>query len=56
MFAAPLTSVQEGFDLQITGYGFSAVYHGINEYCSIEGMKNGFTILNDVIETLDKQC
>lgn len=41
-----------GYDLQLTGYGKSAVYHGDNEYCSLNDMKNGLKILSRVIETL----
>jgi acetylornithine deacetylase len=42
-----------GFDLQLVGYGVSNVYHGIDEYCDLEDMKKGFTILNRVITLLD---
>ena len=29
---------EAGFDLQISGYGKSSVYHGNNEYCSLNDM------------------
>jgi acetylornithine deacetylase len=43
----------EGFDLQISGYGLSSVYHGIDEYCLVSGMKNGFDILTTAMFQLN---
>eukprot|EP01128_Nolandella_sp_AFSM9_P010282 TRINITY_DN7075_c0_g1_i1.p1 TRINITY_DN7075_c0_g1~~TRINITY_DN7075_c0_g1_i1.p1 ORF type:complete len:440 (-),score=124.85 TRINITY_DN7075_c0_g1_i1:805-2100(-) len=45
---------QEGYDLQISGYGLSEVYHGVNEYCLLSGMKTGFSILTGVINELSE--
>jgi len=45
---------QEGFDLQIAGYGLSAKYHGINEFCSVDDMEKGYLIFQKVIQNLDK--
>jgi len=44
---------QEGFDLQIAGYGFSARYHGINEFCNINDMEKGYMIFQKIILNLD---
>jgi acetylornithine deacetylase len=43
-----------GFDLQLIGYGVSKVYHGNDEYCDLNDMKKGFTILNRVVTLLDE--
>lgn len=43
---------EEGFDIQIVGYGLSSVYHGDNEYCSLTDMKNGFKICSRFIREL----
>jgi len=47
---------QEGFDLQVCGFGLTAVYHGIDEYCNISDMKQGYQIINKVIASLDAKC
>lgn len=39
----------EGFDLQICGYGKSAVYHGNNEYVNLSDMRDGFRIVCRII-------
>jgi len=44
---------QAGYDLQISGYGLSKVYHGVNEYCEVSGMKQGFDILSKLITLLN---
>eukprot|EP00008_Paramoeba_atlantica_P013413 CAMPEP_0201487680 /NCGR_PEP_ID=MMETSP0151_2-20130828/15104_1 /ASSEMBLY_ACC=CAM_ASM_000257 /TAXON_ID=200890 /ORGANISM="Paramoeba atlantica, Strain 621/1 / CCAP 1560/9" /LENGTH=440 /DNA_ID=CAMNT_0047872801 /DNA_START=59 /DNA_END=1381 /DNA_ORIENTATION=+ len=44
---------QEGFDVQICGYGKSEVYHGDNEYCLLSDMKNATLILSKVIQSLN---
>lgn len=41
-----------GYDLQITGYGKSAVYHGDNEYCLLSDMKAATKILSTIIDLL----
>jgi acetylornithine deacetylase len=44
------------FDLQLVGFGLMSVYHGLNEYCSVQEMHNGFKVLADIIHTLDGQA
>eukprot|EP00038_Savillea_parva_P007595 m.171228 g.171228 ORF g.171228 m.171228 type:complete len:440 (-) comp13348_c0_seq1:76-1395(-) len=44
-----------GFDLQISGYGKSSVYHGDNEYCSLSDMKDALKILTQIIVILNKK-
>jgi len=44
---------QEGFDLQLGGYGLSAKYHGTNEYALLSAMKNGFQIFQKLINKLN---
>lgn len=44
---------QEGFDLQLAGYGKSAKYHGTNEYSLLSDMANGFRILQILINKLN---
>jgi acetylornithine deacetylase len=44
-----------GFDLQVCGFGLTSVYHGVDEYCLISDMKQGYLILNKVILALDAQ-
>lgn len=39
-----------GFDVQITGYGHSDVYHGDNEYCSLSCMQDAMKILSRVLD------
>jgi len=43
-----------GFDVSICGYGDMSVYHAVDEYCRVRGMREGFQILTDVIESLDQ--
>jgi len=44
---------QEGFDLQLAGYGLSAKYHGTNEYALLSKMASGFQILQKVVVRLN---
>jgi len=44
---------EAGFDLQIAGYGLSKCYHGVDEYCSIEGMKQGYKVFSRILELLN---
>jgi acetylornithine deacetylase len=44
---------QEGFDLQLAGYGLSAKYHGVNEYALLSSMGNGYRILQTLINKLN---
>eukprot|EP01126_Amoeba_proteus_P019532 TRINITY_DN2009_c0_g1_i5.p1 TRINITY_DN2009_c0_g1~~TRINITY_DN2009_c0_g1_i5.p1 ORF type:complete len:434 (-),score=81.17 TRINITY_DN2009_c0_g1_i5:514-1815(-) len=46
----------QGFDVQMIGFGHSSVYHGINEYISIQSSKNGFIVLNKVIQLLNQKA
>jgi acetylornithine deacetylase/succinyl-diaminopimelate desuccinylase-like protein len=39
-----------GFDIQIMGYGNEESYHGINENCDFEQMKIGYNIQLDMLE------
>jgi len=43
----------EGFDIQITGYGKQSVYHGDNEYCLLSDMKNAAKILSKIVDKLN---
>jgi len=45
---------EAGFDLQLVGFGHMSVYHGLNEYCTLQDMHNGFKVLADIVETLNK--
>ena len=40
----------EGFDIQLTGFGKSEVYHANNEYCSLTDMVNATKILARTLE------
>ncbi|KAG1701774.1 hypothetical protein DVH05_010268 [Phytophthora capsici] len=42
-----------GLDLTITGFGESSVYHGDNEFCLLNEMKNGFKILARTIANVE---
>ena len=48
------TMQAQGFDIQITGYGLTKVYHADNEYASLADMKNGFKILALLLSMLSK--
>lgn len=39
-----------GIDIQIVGYGVGKVYHGNDEYCTLSGMKKGFSILKSILD------
>lgn len=43
---------EAGFDVQICGYGVEEVYHGLDEYCNLSDMKQGYEIFVKVIEAL----
>lgn len=45
-----------GFDIQISGYGKSSVYHGDNEYCLLSDMKIAMKILSQLIVILNKEA
>lgn len=45
-----IRSLQEdGFDVQISGYGLSSRYHADNEYCSLNDLKNATKIFSTII-------
>jgi acetylornithine deacetylase len=44
---------EAGFDLQLVGFGRMSVYHGVNEYCCVSEMKNGFDVLKNIIASLN---
>eukprot|EP00249_Psilotum_nudum_P011772 c23370_g1_i2 orf=643-1950(-) len=43
----------EGFDVQIVGYGLMATYHAKNEYCLLSDFKQGFKVLTNIIMLLE---
>ncbi|XP_019850498.1 PREDICTED: acetylornithine deacetylase-like [Amphimedon queenslandica] len=45
---------EAGFDVQITGYGHSDVYHGDNEYCSLSCMQSAMKILSRVLDKFNQ--
>lgn len=42
-----------GFDIQICGFGLSAVYHGDDEYCLLSDMVCAFKVLHQVCAKMD---
>ncbi|XP_020082760.1 acetylornithine deacetylase-like [Ananas comosus] len=44
----------QGFDVQLTGYGINDVYHADNEYCMFSDMKQGFEVFVSIISKLEK--
>ncbi|XP_020094643.1 acetylornithine deacetylase-like isoform X3 [Ananas comosus] len=44
----------EGFDVQLTGYGINDVYHADNEYCLFSDMKQGFEVFVSIISKLEE--
>merc|ERR1711865_3152 len=44
---------KSGFDLQLCGFGLMSVYHGIDEYCTLTDMKNGYQIMLRVLFLLE---
>lgn len=45
----------EGFDIQIAGYGFAARYHADNECASIEALGNATKIIAKICSMLEAQ-
>lgn len=45
---------EEGFDLQVTGYGLSKYYHGVDEFCNLSDMKKGFAVFSRVLALLNE--
>jgi hypothetical protein len=35
---------EDGFDVQVCGFGLSSVYHGDNEYCKLSDMVSHFSL------------
>jgi acetylornithine deacetylase len=44
-----------GFDLQISGFGLSSVYHADNEYCKLSDMVDAFQIFLWIISVLEQK-
>lgn len=51
----PLVNMMQksGFDIQLCGFGLLAVYHGINEYCTIGDLEKGYMVLLRVLALVD---
>lgn len=51
----PLVNMMQkwGFDLQMCGFGLMSVYHGVNEYCSLNDMKKAYTVILRVVCLLE---
>mmetsp|Transcript_21321 Transcript_21321/g.50103 ORF Transcript_21321/g.50103 Transcript_21321/m.50103 type:complete len:95 (+) Transcript_21321:1038-1322(+) len=47
---------QQGFDVQMIGFGKMCVYHGHDEYTNLSDMANGTMILSRMIELVDAAC
>ena len=45
-----------GFDLQISGFGLSSVYHADNEYCLLSDMVDAFQVLTRVVSALNSSA
>jgi acetylornithine deacetylase len=46
----------QGFDVQISGYGLSARYHADNEYASLTSLQNATRIISNVIAILERSA
>lgn len=46
---------EQGFDIQIAGYGLSSRYHADNEAASLQSLKDAFKIVSKVIALLDEK-
>uniref|UniRef100_A0A6V7QVT8 Peptidase M20 dimerisation domain-containing protein n=1 Tax=Ananas comosus var. bracteatus TaxID=296719 RepID=A0A6V7QVT8_ANACO len=44
----------QGFDVQLTGYGINDVYHADNEYCLFSDMEQGFEVFVSIISKLEE--
>jgi acetylornithine deacetylase len=42
----------EGFDVQMMGFGAMSVYHANNEYCSLAAFKQGLQLLVQLVRVL----
>lgn len=45
----------EGFDIQVVGYGLMSKYHADNECAKLSDFKNGLTILSKTIDTIESK-
>ena len=45
----------QGFDVQIAGYGLSHKYHGDNESAKLSHMKNAVKIISKIIRILEEK-
>ena len=43
-----------GYDVQISGYGFSSRYHADNEAVSLNNMKDAFKIVRTTVSILEE--
>lgn len=50
----PLVSdlAEDGFDVQIIGYGETEAYHANDEYCLLSNMEKGFKIIGNIIQKM----
>ena len=44
---------EDGFDVQVCGFGKSSVYHGDNEYCLLSDMQDAIKILSRTLELVN---
>merc|ERR1711920_479318 len=44
---------KSGFDIQLCGFGLMAVYHGVNEYCTLEDMQKAYEVVLRIICLLE---
>jgi acetylornithine deacetylase len=47
---------EQGFDMQISGYGISAKYHADNESASLNALKNAAKIISKVISIIESHA
>lgn len=44
---------KQGFDIQLCGFGLMSVYHGVNEYCTIQDMRKAYEVLLRIVCLLE---
>jgi len=44
---------KEGFDIQLCGFGLMSVYHGVNEYCTMDDMVKAYEVMLRVLCLLE---
>jgi acetylornithine deacetylase len=47
---------EDGFDVQVCGFGLSSVYHGDNEYCKLSDMVDAVKILSRSLELVNESA